>query len=276
MVGTRQTQLNVPGSQIAPSGERDSKTLDAYTGVKGDDSLLRYLPTDSQAFLVEDHRLTASEKTSQKVSAVIPWILFSVLAVSPFAVMKYNLEKMEVAHQSAEKVSAPVSVRHAFRAISFHDIPDLLQRRVMTLLNIYDESFHSQILILAFREIDRLFSRHGIDVGVCVVPYSSSSESFRLKYPTGPICQIIKPADGAVVDFADGWSTRNLVEFVLPPSRISTDMGKDIDEIEAKLGEFRRCLFTKRFLDKKHSAWTVKDSVEADSIDLAIVRCHAL
>jgi hypothetical protein len=253
-----------------------SNSIDAYSGVFTDDSLLRYIPTDSQAFLVENHRLTPAENATQKVTAFLPWILFGLCAVSPFAVMKYNLEKMEVSTTSADKVTTSKPARHPFRAISFQDIQDILQRRTMTLLNIYDDSFHSQVLVLAFREIDRLFLRHGIEVGVCVLPFSSSSDSFKSKYPTGPLCQLLNPSNGTVVDFAQGWSTKNLVEFVLPPSRITACMETEIDSVEAKLGEFRKCLFAKRFLDKKHTSWTVQDSVESESVDVAIARCRAL
>ena len=277
-----QSQLSRGSNPPIASGTRTlaskesvlDSSLDIHVDKSSMDPLMRYLPSESQAFLVEDHRLTGSERASQKVSAVFPWMMLMIFAAAPFVIMKYNLNKL--GHHVTEKVDDKKTFRHPFKAITFNELQDILQRRSMTLCNFYDNSFHSQILVLVFREIDNLFSKHGVDVGICAIPIESASEDFKTQHETVPVCQLVRPTDGTVVDFTDSWSTRSLVEFVLPPSRISPGMKKDIEEVESKLAEFRKCLFAKRFLDKKHSQWSVSDSVNSDSVDVALARCRAI
>ncbi len=241
------------------------------------DPLQRYVPTDDKAFLVEDFRLTKTERVSQTVSSVIPWILLVTLGVTPFLAMKYNLERMASKDSSISgRVLETKSARLPFRVMTFSSVVDILQRRLPTLVSFFDESFHSHVLSLLFREVDRLLSEHSIDVSLCAVPYSSVSQDFRAKYPSAPVVHLASPSDGTLFDFEGPWSAEGLVEFILPPSQISNAMRADIKTIEEKVVDFKKCLFAKRFIKKKHDAWTLEDSLNTDSLDLALVKCRAL
>jgi len=267
---TQELQIGIGrgSSQFPQSGELSTRIIGEG------DPISRYIPTDTKAFLVEDHRLTTREKVSQKVSSVFPWILLSVFATAPFFVMKYNLEKLESISKPAESPVVTRISRPHFRRILFADIPDILQRRVPSLVTMLDESFHSQVLVLLFLELDSLFEKYKIDTAVCALPYSSVTPEFRAQYPTAPQCQLVKPADGTVIDFQDSWNARNVVEFVIPRTQITDPMAADIAEIESKVQQFRKCLFLKRFIEKK--PWTVSDSLDSDSVDSALVRCASL
>jgi hypothetical protein len=277
-----QTRIQDGLSALKP----DVKVTGVQTGAKLDSSvstdvqqpslqpLSRYIPSESLGFLVEDHRLTGTERTAQRVSSVTPWILLGAFALAPYFMMKYNLDKMADAKENqSESGPQGIAPRHSFRKLDFADVRTLLERRTPTLVTFYDRSFHAQVLLLLVREIDNLFARHHVDVNVSVVPYASSPAHFTENYPTAPICQFIVPKNGSVVDFPGPWNVRSLVEFAIPPSRISGDMAKEIEQSENKLKEYRDCLFKSAFVDKK---WNFQDSLEDTSVEEALVRCRAV
>jgi hypothetical protein len=74
--------LNQPGivlgsqKNLVVLGERESST-----GIR------RYTITDPKAFLIEDYRLTRSEKYAQKVFAVFPWVLWLSLMSAPLGIV---------------------------------------------------------------------------------------------------------------------------------------------------------------------------------------------
>ena len=277
-----QTRMQSALSTLKPAGKmpgvsnRAAENSSVSTDVQQPSlqPLSRYIPSESLGFLVEDHRLTGTERTTQRISSITPWILLGAFTMAPFFMMKYNLDKMadarEIQSESAPQVIAP---RHSFRKIDFADVRTLVERRTPTFVIFYDRSFHSQVLLLLVREMDNLFSQHKVDVNVSVVPYASSPARFTEQYPTAPIGQFIVPKNGAVVDFPGPWNLRSLVEFIIPPSRITGDMAQEIDELEGKLKEYKDCLFHRAFVDKK---WNFQDSLEDASVEDALVRCRAV
>ena len=233
------------------------------------DSLSRYIPTEARGFLVEDHRLTTSEKASQRVSSVIPWIVLGVLTVSPFLVMQYNLQRLSstpVNAVSGEETKNKVP-RYAFRRMGFADVPELLSRRFQTFVFAFDDSFHSQVLFFLIKELDQILSSHGIDISVCAVDLGTADSKFRSRYPHGPVGHLIEPKDQSLMDFVGRWSARSVVEFLLPESKITPEMQSDLIRLEERTGDFRRCLFRERFINQKGSSSSSID------IDTAIARC---
>ena len=272
----RENSISKPSSEL-PNTHTDDR-LSSALAFNDRSSIARYLPSEQMAFLVEDRRLTGSERVSQKVSSVLPWILLGIFASSPFFVMKYNLERIssdrEVVNQeatSSKQMKRPIVTR-----LQFNDIPDILQRRTPSVIYMYDESFHSRVLLLLFRELDRLLSQHNIDIGICVIPHSSSTPAFRKSYPVGSICQYVDPANGSsVVDFEGPWNARDLLEFMIPPSQITPAMNVALNRIESKLGEFRQCLFRRKFINKDIQ-WLTEHSLDAVSVEDALVRCETM
>ncbi|CAD7957549.1 unnamed protein product [Amoebophrya sp. A25] len=58
------------------------------------DRYRRYLPTEGGAkFLIDDERLTPSERRWQRFFAVLPWATFGILAATPFLLMQYIEEQ---------------------------------------------------------------------------------------------------------------------------------------------------------------------------------------
>jgi len=238
------------------------------------DPLLRYIPTDPSAFLVEDHRLESAERVSQRISSIFPWIIFGLFAVSPYFVMKYNLEKLGATRDSPAEAPLHKVRRNPFMKITFADLTEILERRKPTLVVIYSSGFHSQVLLLLFRELDDLFSKHGIDYSICVFDHSTADETFKSSYPVAPYCQLVLPGN-KVVDYSGLWNASNLVRFILPPSLISDEMKADIVEIESNLELFRDCLFGARFV-AGNKAWTSDRSISSESLDSALAECRTL
>lgn len=277
----RSAALFQEGSVTEFSSEALKKTVDdclaSEVAFNEKSSISRYLPSEQMAFLVEDRRLTGSERVSQKVSSFLPWFLLGAFAISPFFVMKYNLQRLSSDHESAKAVApANYAKRSPITHARFSDIPDLIQRRIPSIIYMYDDSFHSRVMLLLFRELDHLLDKHNIAIGISLIPHSSATHAFRQAYPVGPMCQFLHPGNGSsVVDFEGPWNARNLLEFVISPSQITPSMLLALESIESKLGQLRRCLFRRRFIEKD-IRWLTEDSLEAASVEDALVRCETM
>ena len=238
------------------------------------DPLARYIPADAKAFLVEDFRLNQSERVSQRISTLAPWVIFLGFVVSPFLVMKYNLDRLGSNKDVDSGRQIRVHSRYPFKRINYKSVPGILERRFPTFLLGVSDNFHSQIIGLFVRELDSLLASHGIDISVCVMDLDSADPSFKSKHHTAPFGQLIIPG-GDVVEFPGPWSLRDAFEFLLPSHRVTESMVSDIRESEAKLLRFRKCLFHRRFV-KLDRTWSISDSIlENTSLDSALNRCES-
>jgi hypothetical protein len=188
--------------------------------------------------------------------------------------MKYNLEKLGATRDSPAQAPLHQVRRNPFKKITYADMPEILERRKPTLVGIYSSGFHSQVLLVLFRELDNLFSKHGIDCSICVFDHTTADETFKSSYPVAPYCQLVSPGN-KVVDYSGLWNASNLVRFILPPSLISDKMQQDIVELESKLELFRDCLFGARFVSG-NKAWTSDRSISSESLDSALAECRTL
>lgn len=233
----------------------------------------RYVPTDPTAFLVEEHRLTSGEKLIQSVTSVFPWLFLAALGLSPFFVMKYNLNKLS---QEVYESPAPRETegRLSFRHISYSDMPEVIERRNPTLVGVYTDNYHSMIYLPLFREIDSLLGLHKIQCSVCIFPAKSANSDYLTRYPAGlsPQAQLVLPGN-KVVDFEGRWSSGNLLEFLIPDKKITASMKQALTEMDAKVSRLEECVFRRRFA-ASHAKWTIEDSLASESLDAALARCE--
>lgn len=264
------TNITTAKQSHVTSSAKAAADLSSETKSPPEDSISRYIPTETRAFLVEDHRLNSTERTSQKVASIIPWALFGFLVVSPFFVMRYNLEKLSIASANTpvEMQTKHNLTRPAFRKVSFSEMPEILARRFPSFVFGYDSSFHSQVLYALMRDLDGILSAHGVEISVCAMDLATADSKFRSQYPVGPIGQLVVPKDGSVVDFSGAWSARSVVEFLIPSSRISSAMNNDLVRLETRMDGIKRCLFRERFVDKDRGSIPVDlDSILARCVD---------
>ncbi len=239
------------------------------------DRLARYIPTDSSSFMVEDHRLTESERATQTLSTYLPWVIFGVFATVPFLVMKYNLEKLSKASHSPsdQPMKAGFRQRAPFRVIQFRDMPEVIERRKPTLVGMFSDNYHSSILLNVFREVDKLFEHYNVETGVVVYDVASADNpDFTSKYPgsLGPYCQLVMPGD-RLVDYEGPFTVESLLEFLVGHDKISPDMRESSRASDSRLRLLQQCVFRRRFIDGKK--WTVEDVLSVDSLEAALVRC---
>jgi len=234
--------------------------------------LSRYLPSDAKAFLVEKNRLDPAERISQGISTAIPWMIFIAFACSPFFVMKYNLDRLESKTVNESEPQLVRSLRTPFRRVSYASIPEIIERRHPTLIFVLSGDFFSVIVGLFAKELDRILDNHGISTSVCVLDYDSADSGFRSRNPIAPLAHLISPGE-KLVEFPGPWNLRAVLDFLVPPSRVSESMVSEVLEAERKLARLRECLFRKRFVEKDQS-WTLEASLSENSIESAIVRCE--
>ena len=212
--------------------------------------LSRYIPEGNKSFLVEDHRLSPSERTTQRVSSIIPWIVFGGFAITPFLVMKYNLQKLSTNQSASARVDsvAPVPARHRFGVFARQDIPELLARRTPTLVCHVSENYHSRVMSKLFEEIDSLFDKFGIKINVALIRCTSLDDE-----SPAPYCEYFVPekGDSNVYHYEGQWNVESLVRFVVPEPKISEAMRESIREIEQEVSRFHTQLFKARFIDSR-------------------------
>ena len=214
----------------------------------------RYIPSSGISFLVEEYRLTESEKTTQRVSAILPWLLFCAFAVTPFFVMKYNLQKLYAGTSVSTELSKNVgmkSVRYKFGLFSNKDIPELLSRRSPTLVCLVSENYHSQIMSRLFEEIDGLFEAFGIKINVALVELGDDADINLRKL--APHCQFFtsKQGDANIYSYEGPWSVSNIIRFVIPEKEITQPMRHSIIDCEDRIASINRDLFRRQFIDTK-------------------------
>ena len=240
------------------------------------DSISRYLPTDPTAFLVEEHRLNPTEKLSQRVTSVTPWLLFGAFACSPFFVMKYNLDKLSASSDGADPEDAlrKKSIgRIPFRHCTYADMPEILERRYSTFVGIYSDNFQSHMAVLVYKELDRLLAKYMIACSVCVFDLDTADSAFRQQYPLAPVGQLVQPGN-ELTDYTGLWNLRGMIEFIARPSQITDGLLRDIAESDAKLNRVQGCLFRRRFAEQDKSR-TVADSLNSASLDSILDRCES-
>lgn len=239
------------------------------------DRLARYIPTDTSAFMVEEHRLTGAERATQSISTLLPWLVFGVFATAPFIVMKYNLEKM--ARVSEERADEPVNDalfrRSAFRQIQYKDMPEVIESRKPTLVGIFADNYHSSVLVSVLREVDRISDKFSIPTGVVVFDMASvDCSSFTDAYPPalGPYCQLISPGN-KLVEYNGAITVEALLDFLVSDARITPAMREEVREGDDRVRGLQKCVFTRRFIQGK--TWTVQDTLAVESVEAALARC---
>lgn len=214
----------------------------------------RYIPSSGKSFLVEEHRLTDSEKTTQKVSAVIPWLVFGAFAITPFFVMKYNLQRLsgEASVPTGPSKNIPMnSARYKFGVYTQHEVPELLARRSPTLVCLVSGNYHSQVMSKLFEEIDRFFEAFGIKINVALVHLDDTADpKFR---QLAPHCQFFttQKGDSSIYSYEGPWNVDNIIRFVLPESKITQPMFRSIKESEDRITQIQQTLFKRQFIDTK-------------------------
>jgi hypothetical protein len=258
--------------EVLQSSER--RALSVQDPVSKIDPLARYIPADAKAFLVEDFRLNDSERVSQRISTLAPWFIFLGFVVSPFIVMKYNLDRLGSKKDVDSGKQIRAHARYPFKRINYKSVPEILERRFPTFLLAASDNFQSQVIGLFVRELDSLLASHGVDISVCVMDFDSADAIFKSKYHAAPLGQLIIPG-GDMVEFPGPWSLRDAIDFLLPSDRVTEAMVSDIRESESKLLRFRKCLFRRRFV-KLDRTWSLSDSIsENTSLDSSLNRCES-
>lgn len=232
--------------------------------------LRRYLPGDAKALLVEEIRLDPSEKVSQRVSSTAPWLLFLFCAGSPFLLMKYNLERLNSKPQTPSQVCQ--SPRYPLKKIQYSSVPEILERRNPTFIFCVANDFHSQLLGMFAKELDRILGANGMLTSVCFLDYDSTDDKFKSKFPLPAFGHLISPGY-EVRDFPGPWRLKEVLSFLVPTGSITDSMVSDVTESESKLMRFRECLFKRRFaqIDK---SWTFEGIMDQPSLDSAIDKCE--
>jgi len=215
--------------------------------------LSRYVPSASKSFLVEEHRLTDGEKVTQRISSVLPWLIFGSLAITPFLVMKYNLSRISDVGRPSNlpENSSIATARHKFATFTTADIPELLARRTPTLICLISENYHSRVMSNLFEELDTIFDNFGIKVNVSLVRMSSDDDPKMVAL--APHCQLIVPkaGDGVIYPFSGPWNLEEIIRFVLPEAKITAQMRQSIQEAHERLSHIQKSMFKKCFVDPR-------------------------
>ena len=215
--------------------------------------LSRYVPSANKSFLVEEHRLTDSEKVTQKVSSILPWMFLGLFAVSPFLMMKYNLGRFSSHQKDAVTVDNTRTIisRHTFGVYTTADIPELLARRTPTLICFVSENYHSRVVAKLFEEIDAIFNHFGVKVNVALVRMTSIDDPNMVA--VAPHCQLLVPkgGDGEVYSFSGLWNLEQIIRFVLPDTKISSPMAQSIHAAHERLARTQKTMFKTHFVDPR-------------------------
>jgi hypothetical protein len=236
--------------------------------------LARYIPTDPKSFLVEEHRLSSSENVTQKVSSILPWVMFGVFAVTPFLVMKYNLTKLSAAKDSAPSAPTEFVPREKFRHISFRDMPEVIDRRKPTLVGMFSDTYHSSVVMVIFREIDRLLDEFKIDTSVAVFDLATvDSHVFTEQYlpSLGPYCQLVTPGN-KLFAYSGPFTVEGILGFILGDAKVSPALRVAARESDVRMRNFQKCVFAHRFVHG--NTWSVHDTLLVNSLEEAIARCE--
>jgi len=230
----------------------------------------RYLPAeDPQALLLPPSRLTPAERVWQRVFVALPWAVFACMLATPLFLLRANLpflqrraedEREAAAERSGAVTSADVLPE--FNVVAFAGMPDILERRVPTLVLLFDPAtLASKIWVPAFRDLATALRESGVAVCVSALDLSASPrppDTFLTEYPAAlsPHLQLVLPraSDGeaGVLDYTGPWTVDALTQAArkLAGPRAPELAEGTVEHMEVDVHQLRDSLFEFQFVDE--------------------------
>ena len=250
---------------IAILERRRHQYLQEYPGGPID----RYLPpSDPYAFLIEDSKLTESERVWQKIFVVLPWLVFAAMVASPFGLI-WAFQPGTEAHKRMMKIDQEER-RHkarqfnipAFKTIPFHAVVDVIERPSVSLILLFSNSFESKLAYPTLAELDKLFRKFNCPIGIVAIDLSKEdvSEEFREMYPsqTAPYLQIVAPeklgddADGnIVIDYRGKMKADHILRQVARHTLLPDELQVQAGEVDAMVDDLHDELFSLMYVDDR-------------------------
>jgi hypothetical protein len=250
---------------IAILERRRHQYLQEYPGGPID----RYLPpSDPYAFLIEDSKLTESERVWQKIFVVLPWLVFAAMVASPFGLI-YAFKPGTEAHKSMMESQAEERRRKAqqfnipeFKTIPFHAVVDVIERPSVSLILLFSNSFESKLAYPTLAELDKLFRKFNCPIGTVAIDLSKDdvSEEFREMYPnqSAPYLQIVAPekigddTDGnIVIDYKGKLRADHILRQVARHTLLPDELQAEVSVVDSMVDDLHDELFSLMYVDDR-------------------------